>query len=89
MQVFFNHDHCDLQKKIEELDLDCLPNVSSTTIRGMRVFDSIDDCQSGSFFTVEINGHKKYMHKQTANWYFSKTKPISSSDRTHRVKEKH
>jgi hypothetical protein len=74
---------------IDELDLGSLPDVSNTTIRGMRIFDSIDNCQSKSFFTVEINGQKKYMHIQTANWYFSKTKPISSSDRTQRVKEKH
>ena len=74
---------------IDELDLDTLPDVSSTTFHGIRIFDSIDNCQSESFFIVEVNGNKKYMHKQTANWYFSKTKPISSSNRTHRVKEKH
>jgi hypothetical protein len=28
------------------------------------------------------------MHKQTANWYFSKSKPVLSSDRINRVKEK-
>ncbi|CAF3370246.1 unnamed protein product [Rotaria socialis] len=73
---------------IDELDFDVLPEVSSSTVNGMRIFDSIDNCQNESFFSVEVNGQKKYLHKQTANWYFSKTKPISSSDRLKRVQEK-
>ncbi|CAM4878551.1 unnamed protein product [Rotaria socialis] len=73
---------------IDELDFDVLPEVSSSTVNGMRIFDSIDNCQNESFFSVEVNGEKKYLHKQTANWYFSKTKPISSSDRLKRVQEK-
>lgn len=73
---------------INELDFDILPEVSSSTVHGMRIFDSIDNCQNESFFSVEVNGQKKYLHKQTANWYFSKTKPISSSDRLKRVQEK-
>ena len=81
-------DEYDESMVIDELDLDTLPDVSSTTFHGIRIFDSIDNCQSESFFIVEVNGNKKYMHKQTENWYFSKTKPISSSNRTHRVKEK-
>ncbi|CAF1048031.1 unnamed protein product [Rotaria magnacalcarata] len=73
---------------IDEFDFDVLPEVSSSTVNGMRIFDSIDNCQNESFFSVEVNGQKKYLHKQTANWYFSKTKPISSSDRLKRVQEK-
>jgi len=65
---------------IDELDLDVLPDVSTSTFPGMRIFDSIDNCQSESFFLVEVNGKKIFIHKQTANGYFSKTKPTLSSD---------
>ncbi|CAF3497559.1 unnamed protein product [Rotaria socialis] len=77
----------DESSSIDDFDLDILPNVSSSTIRGMRIFDSIDHSQSDSFLPVEVNGRVKYMHKQTANWYFSKTKPILSSDRLKRVQQ--
>ncbi|CAF2934946.1 unnamed protein product, partial [Rotaria sp. Silwood2] len=52
---------------IDDFDLDVLPNVSSSTIRGMRIFDSINNSQSDSFLPIEVNGRIKYMHKQTAN----------------------
>ncbi|CAF5224101.1 unnamed protein product, partial [Rotaria magnacalcarata] len=52
---------------IDELDFDVLPEVSSSTVNRMRIFDSIDNCQNESFFSVEVNGQKKYLHKQTAN----------------------
>ncbi|CAF2109437.1 unnamed protein product [Rotaria magnacalcarata] len=86
-----NHavDESDDSISINEFDLDILPDVSSSTIHGMRIFDSINQCQSTSFFPVDINGVKKFMHKQTANWYFAKTKPIVSSDRLKRVQNKH
>ncbi|CAF3114935.1 unnamed protein product [Rotaria socialis] len=77
----------DESSSIDDFDLDILPNVSSSTIREMRIFDSIDHSQSDSFLPVEVNGRVKYMHKQTANWYFSKTKPILSSDRLKRVQQ--
>jgi hypothetical protein len=72
----------------DESDADVLPNVSSSTFRGMRIFDSINSYQTETFFPVEVNGQKKFMHKQAANWYFSKTKPILSSDRSMRVQKK-
>jgi hypothetical protein len=72
----------------DESDADVLPNVSSSTFRGMRIFDSINSYQTETFFPVEVNGQKKFMHKQAANWYFSKTKPTLSSDRSMRVQKK-
>ncbi|CAF4518129.1 unnamed protein product [Rotaria socialis] len=72
---------------IDKLNFDVLPKVSSFTVNGMRIFGSIDSCQNESFFSVKVNGQKKYLHKQRANWYFSKTKPISSSDRLKRIQE--
>jgi hypothetical protein len=81
-------DEYDELASINGLDPDILPNVSTSTFHGMRIFDSIDDCQSESFFLVEVNGQKKFMHKQTGNCYFSKTKPILSSDRLKQVQNK-
>ncbi|CAF3343322.1 unnamed protein product [Rotaria socialis] len=80
-------DEHDESTSIDGFDLDILPKVSRSTIRGMRIFDSIDNSQADSFFPVELNGRIKYMHKQTANWYFSKTRPILSSDRLKRVQQ--
>ena len=71
----------------DETDMNVLSDVSRTTMNGMRIFDTIADDQSDSFFLVQINGQDKYMHKQAANWYFSKTKPTLSSDRLTRVRE--
>ncbi|CAF1533891.1 unnamed protein product [Adineta steineri] len=83
-----NIDDYDQSISSDESDTDVLPNVSNSTFRGMRIFDSINSNQSASFFSVEVNGQKKFMHKQAANWYFSKTKPILSSDRSIRVQNK-
>ncbi|CAF4850214.1 unnamed protein product, partial [Rotaria sp. Silwood1] len=46
-------DEYDESIPIDDFDVDILPNVSSSTIRGMRVFDSINNCQSDSFLPVE------------------------------------
>jgi hypothetical protein len=35
---------------------------------GMRVFDIISPSFSNSYFLIEIDGNKKYIHKQTACW---------------------
>lgn len=62
-----------------------ISNISSSTIRGMRVFDSINDNRSDSFFRLKINNQEKFMHKQSATWYFSKDKVKLSADRLKRV----
>jgi hypothetical protein len=51
-------DEYDEFASINELDLDILPNVSTSTFHGMRIFDSIDDCQSESFFLVEVKAKR-------------------------------
>ncbi|CAF1021419.1 unnamed protein product [Adineta steineri] len=83
-----NIDDYDESISSDESDADIIHNVSNSTFRGMRIFDSINSNQSASFFSVEMNGQKKFMHKQAANWYFSKTKPILSSDRSIIVQKK-
>lgn len=60
-------------------------NISSSTYQGMRVFDSINPSLAKSYFVININGVKKFLHKQTAVWLLSKDKPTLSSDRLKRV----
>jgi len=62
-----------------------IPNVTSSTIRGMRIVDSINDNQSKSFFHVKINDQSKFIHKQTATWFLTKSNVKLSSDRLKRV----
>ena len=64
---------------------DNLVNISTSTFHGIRVFDSINPVLAKSYFTVNINDTKKYLHKQTAAWLLSKDKPTLSSDRLKRV----
>ncbi|CAF3730967.1 unnamed protein product [Rotaria sp. Silwood1] len=64
---------------------DHLCNVSSTNFQGMRVFDSINPTLAKWYFIVNINGTKKYLHKQTAAWLLSSDKSPLSLDRLKRV----
>jgi len=64
---------------------DNLANISTSTFQGMRVSDSINLTLAKSYFIVNINGIKKYLHKQTAAWLLSNDKPTLSSDRLKRV----
>ena len=54
-------------------------------IEGTRVFDSINPLLSKSYFSVDINGGKNFLHKQTAAWLLSKDKTTLSPDRLKRV----
>ncbi|CAF3237241.1 unnamed protein product [Rotaria socialis] len=60
-------------------------NVSGMTYQGMRVFDSINPNLAKSYFVLNINGTKKYLHKQAVVWLLSNDKPTLSSDRLKRV----
>ncbi|CAF3917309.1 unnamed protein product [Rotaria magnacalcarata] len=60
-------------------------NVSGMTYQGMRVFDSINPNLAKPYFVLNINGTKKYLHKQTAIWLLSNDKPTLPSDRLKRV----
>ena len=71
---------------VEDYPPDHLFNISSTTFQGMRVFDSINPTLAKSYFIVDINGTKKYIHKQTAAWLLSSDKSTLSSDRLQRVR---
>lgn len=63
-------------------------NVSSCTIQGVRIFYSIDEDHSESFFCVKINNKDKFMHKQSATWYLSKDKIKLSADRLKRIQSR-
>jgi hypothetical protein len=53
---------------------DHLVNVSTTTFQGMRVFDSINPTLAKSYFIVNINGTRKYLHKLPGS--FHRTSPL-------------
>lgn len=78
-------DNDDSLTDIDESGPYIIPNVTSSTTRDMRIFDSIDDNQSESFFHVKINDQQKFIHKQTATWYLTKNNVKLSSDRLKRV----
>lgn len=78
----------DSSTDIDESDPCIIRNVTSSTIRGIRIFDSIDTSQSDSFFRVQINNQEKFMHKQSATWYLSKNNMKLSSDRLKRVQSR-
>ena len=68
-------------------------NISSVSasgksqFHGMRVFDNIPPSLSKSYFSVEIDGKKKFIHKQTACWLFTDEKSVLSADRIKRVQQ--
>ena len=71
-------------------DDDDAPSVSAngkSQFRGMRVFDTVSSASAGSFFRIEIDGKRKYMHKQTACWLLTDVKAELSADRLKRVQQ--
>ncbi len=86
---YATEDYTDDEDSIDNNDEDYLSdhlfNVSPITFQGMRVFDTINPILAKSYFIVNINGTKKYLHKQTAAWILSNDKSTLSSDRLKRV----
>ena len=60
---------------------------SKSNFHGMRVFDSIPTALSNSYFSITIDGRRKYVHKQTACWLLTDSKTHLSSDRLERVQQ--
>jgi len=54
---------------------------------GMRVFDSIPDSLSNSYFHIEIDNKKKFLYKQTACWLLTDSNINLSADRLTRVQQ--
>lgn len=55
---------------------------------GMRIFDKVRPELEKSYFELEINRKKKFMHKQTACWILTENKSVLSNDRLTRVTQK-
>ncbi len=84
---FVNDQSIDTYASIDDDDdlSDHLVNFSTTAFQRMRVPDSINPTLAKSYFIVNINGTRKYLHTQTAAWLFSNDKPTLCSDRLKRV----
>ncbi|CAF3519857.1 unnamed protein product [Rotaria socialis] len=63
-------------------------DLSESQFSGMRLFDTVRPELAKSYFEVEINQKRKYLHKQTACWILTENKPISSNDRLVRVRQR-
>lgn len=71
-------------------DEDDVPSVSASgksQFHGLRVFDTISPASADSYFRIEIDGKRKYMHKQTACWLLTDGKAELSADRLKRVQQ--
>ena len=81
-----NHDG-DSSTEIDDSESRDTLQSSRTNFSGMRIFDTIDQAQKNSYFEVEINGDKKFLHKQTACWMLTENNNRLSNDRLSRVKQ--
>jgi hypothetical protein len=75
------------ERENEDSDTEAETKSTKDAYNGMRIYSSIDDKDKHKFFKIEINGKKKYMHKQTAIWYLTNKNNRLSSDRTVRVQQ--
>ena len=65
-----------------------LHDVQGATFSGMRVFDTVRPELAKSYFQIEIDSKKKFIHKQTACWVLAENKAVLSNDRLTRVMQK-
>ena len=70
-------------------DIDASSENVNEKSKKMRGFcDSINPDLQDSYFLMDVDGKRKYLHKSTAIWYLTDEKLKSSSDRVNRVMEK-
>ncbi|CAF1042870.1 unnamed protein product [Adineta steineri] len=77
-------DHCSSE------DDDYIPSLSANgkqQFHGMRIFDNVSPSVSNSYFKVDIDGKKQFIHKQTACWLLADGKANLSADRLKRVQQ--
>lgn len=82
-------DHANDGLSEEETDDDNnneVQNVNRSNFKGLRVVDTVDDARVQTYFEVNINNERKFMHKQTACWMLQKNKSCLSADRLSRVR---
>jgi hypothetical protein len=62
---------------------------SMTTIKansnGIKIFHQTESHRRAAYFTVKINDHRKYIHKQSASWLLTDKNIRLSNDRLSRV----
>jgi hypothetical protein len=72
----------------DEAFYDLIRQISGKRVAELLAFQECNGCNpilAKSYFIVNINGTKKYLHKQTAAWILSNDKSTLSSDRLKRV----
>ncbi|CAF3047779.1 unnamed protein product [Rotaria sp. Silwood2] len=76
----------------EDQDVTNIQNVDEIKInkmnfKGIRIFDSINPALKSSYFQVQINSKRKFIHKQTACWLLTDKASRLSADKLFRVIE--
>lgn len=79
----------DLLDCVSESDTneDEILNSTKSDFNGIRIVDNINPSLRHSYFKIKINGHIKYLHKQSACWLLSSNNTRLSSDRLSRVQQ--
>ena len=89
-----NEDEGEAEDEDEDEGEDIGDAHSSEDVNGSRLkttkglCDKINPDLKDSYFLVNIDGKKKYLHKSTATWYLTDEKHKLSSDRLNRVMQK-
>ncbi|CAF1656724.1 unnamed protein product [Rotaria magnacalcarata] len=83
------NDDDSMENDIEDNNgINLLPQTTNTSLQSMKgVRDTINPELKDSYFLVNIDGKRKYLHKNTAIWYMTDEKQKLSSDRLKRVME--
>ncbi|CAF3522380.1 unnamed protein product [Rotaria socialis] len=83
------NDYDSMENGIEDNNgINLLPQTTNTSLQSMKsVRDTINPELKDSYFLVNIDGKRKYLHKNTAIWYMTDEKQKLSSDRSKRVME--
>ena len=78
-------EECDL--RAEDSNEESFLDLSNTSFKEMRIFESLDASKVNSYFKVSRGGDLTYVYvnKQTACWYLMGDKPTLSADRSNRV----
>ncbi|CAF1253288.1 unnamed protein product, partial [Rotaria magnacalcarata] len=87
IKIILNSDDENSSEDDEEEDLPSISASGKYRFDGMRVINSVSPALSDSYFSVEIDGEKKYIHKQTACWLLTDSKDNLSADRLKRVQQ--
>ena len=86
MNEFLDSNFESEKNSLDEYDPDdCDLTISKETFNGMRVFDRINTTKASHYFQIRINGHPKFIHKQTAARLLTLNRNCLPADRLSRV----